>query len=93
MHPNDTKRPDPILASLPNRILATVEDALSNDECSTDAEMARYLADIGLTDEQARHAVSYRDVYRLNMWIGRHTPIRGNVQVRYNGTTGLYEVA
>lgn len=93
MHPHEIKGPDPVLASLPERTLVAVEDALSNDESSTDAEMAQYLLDIGLTEEQARHAVSYRDVYRLNMWIGCYTPIRSPVLVRYNGATGEYETA
>lgn len=92
MHLNDARGPDPYLASLPERILVVVEDALSNGDSSTDAEMAQYLLDIGLTDEQARHAVSYRDVYRLNVWIDCYTPIRSGVQVHYNGIAGEYEV-
>ncbi|WP_057916356.1 hypothetical protein [Lysobacter antibioticus] len=92
MHLYDIKGPDPVLVSLPERVLVVVEDALSNDESSTDAEMAQYLLDIGLTDVLARHAVSYRDVYRLSLWIDCYTPIRSAVRVRCNRTTGEYEI-
>ena len=76
--------PDELLVGLDARILDAVEDALSNDESSTDAELAQYLMDIGLTEAQANRAVSYRDLYRLHLWVAGCTPIRSSVRLRYN---------
>ncbi|WP_394538774.1 hypothetical protein PRJ39_24985 [Lysobacter enzymogenes] len=84
--------PDELLAGLDARILDAVEDTLSNDELSTDAEIARFLMDIGLTEAQAKRAVSYRDVYRLNLWVGGCTPIRSGVRLRYDGETGQFAI-
>lgn len=84
--------PDELLAALDARILDAVEDMLSNDESSTDAELAQFLMDIGLTEAQAKRAVSYRDVYRLNLWVGECTPIRSGVGLRHEYETGQFAI-
>ncbi|WP_394540156.1 hypothetical protein PRJ39_06225 [Lysobacter enzymogenes] len=85
--------PDELLATLDARILDAVEGTLSNDEGSTDAEMAQYLMDLGLSEAQAKRAVCYRALYTLNLWVGDCTPIRSSVGLRYNGATGQFETA
>ena len=57
---------DPILAALPPALLKLVEGSLSNDEVSSDEEMLAYFISNGLTEEQARQALTYRDQY-LNL--------------------------
>ncbi|MEH6413867.1 hypothetical protein [Pseudomonas sp. CGJS7] len=81
------------LAALPATLLELTEAVLSNDESSSNAELARYLTDVGLSVAQARQAVSFRDAYRLNLWVAGCTPIRGGVRLRYNGTTEQFELA
>ncbi|QQQ00991.1 hypothetical protein [Lysobacter enzymogenes] len=83
--------PDELLATLDARLLDAVEDTLSNDEGSTDAEMARYLIDLGLSEAQAKRAICYRALYTLNLWVHEFTPIRSSIALRYNGTTGQFE--
>jgi hypothetical protein len=85
--------PDELLATLDARILDTVEAMSSNDEGSTDAEMAQYLVDLGLNEAQAKRAVCYRALYTFNLWVGECTPIRSSNALRYNGTTGQFEIA
>ncbi|UZW61836.1 hypothetical protein [Lysobacter enzymogenes] len=85
--------PDELLATLDARILDAIEGMLSNDEVSTDAEMAQYLMDVGLSEAQAKRAVCYRALYALNLWAGDCTPIRFNVGLRYNGATRQFEIA
>lgn len=85
--------PDELLAALDARILDSVEATLSNDEGSTDAEMARYLMNLGLSETQAKRAIYYRALYILNLWVGEYSPIRSGIGLRYNGTTGQFEIA
>ncbi|QCW24417.1 hypothetical protein FE772_00775 [Lysobacter enzymogenes] len=84
--------PDELLVALAPRIIHTVEATLSNDEGSTDAEMAQYLMDLGLSEAQAKRAICYRALYTLNLWVGECTPIRSGIRLRYNGTTGQFEI-
>lgn len=84
---------DELLATLDARILDTVEATLSNDEGSTDAEMTQYLMDLGLSEAQAKRAICYRALYTVNLWMGECTPIRSSNALRYNGTTGQFEIA
>ena len=84
--------PDELLATLDPRILDTVEATLSNDEGSTDAEMAQYLMDLGLSEAQAKRAICYRALYTLNLWVGECTPIRSSTGLRYNGKAGQFEI-
>ena len=85
--------PDEVLATLDDRILDAVECTLSNDEGSADAEMAQYLMELGLSEAQAKRAISYWDLYRLNLWIDGCTPIRSGVRLRYDGETGQFAIA
>ncbi|SDZ20252.1 hypothetical protein SAMN04487939_12244 [Lysobacter sp. yr284] len=85
--------PDELLATLDACILDIVEGTLSNDEGSTDAEIAQYLMDLGLSEAQAKRAICYRALYTLNLWVGDYTPIRSSVALRYNGETGQFEIA
>lgn len=66
---------DPILATLPPTLLAFVEGQLSNDEVSSDEEMQEYFIRNGLTEEQARQALTYRDQYLANLYLDGFTPI------------------
>ena len=81
------------LAALPERLIQLVEDTLSNDENSTDAELVLYLNNNGLVREQAIHALRYRELYLSNLWVAGCTPIRGGLRIRLNATTGRYELA
>jgi len=49
---------DPILASLPASLLSFVEDQLSNNDVSPDEELLDHFIANGLTDEQARQALT-----------------------------------
>ena len=84
--------PDELLGTLDARILDTIEATLSNDEGSTDAEMAQRMMDLGLSEAQAKRAICYRALYTLNLWVGAFTPIRSGIGLRYNGTTGQFEI-
>ena len=66
---------DPILAALSPSLLALVEGSLSNDEVSSDEEMLEYFISNGLTEEQARQALTYRDQYLNNIYLEGFTPI------------------
>ncbi|MEG7017447.1 hypothetical protein V1962_25755, partial [Pseudomonas aeruginosa] len=66
---------DPILAALSPSLLAVVEGSLSNDEVSSDEEMQEYFISNGLTEEQARQALTYRDQYLNNIYLDGFTPI------------------
>ncbi|MFO6203994.1 hypothetical protein ACLBVK_33320, partial [Pseudomonas aeruginosa] len=60
---------DLILAALSPSLLALVEGSLSNDEVSSDEEMLEYFISNGLTEEQARQALTYRDQYLNNIYL------------------------
>lgn len=83
---------DPILAALPPSLLAFVEEQLSNDEVSSDEEMLEYLIRNDLTEEQARQALTYRDLYRNNIYLKGFTPIcEGTEALRFNPNTRRFE--
>lgn len=50
---------DPILAAPPPSLLSCVEGQLSNDEVSSDEEMLEHFISNGLTEEQARQALTF----------------------------------
>lgn len=81
------------LAALPMRLIQLVEDTLSNDEASTDAELVQYLISNDLSPEQALHALRYRDLYLAGLWVAGCTPLRGGLRVRFNAAMGRYELA
>ena len=76
---------DPILASLPASLLRFVEDQLSNNEVSSDEELLDDFISNGLTEAQARQALTYRDQYLVNIYLDGFTPIlKGAQALRYN---------
>jgi hypothetical protein len=76
---------DPILTSLPNSLLRLVEDQLSNNDVSPDEELLEHFVGSGLTEIQARQALSYRDQYLTHIYLDGFTPIRlGREALRYD---------
>ncbi|HCE6397594.1 hypothetical protein OGV25_21170 [Pseudomonas sp. P1B16] len=83
---------DPILAALPPSLLSCVEGQLSNDEVSSDEEMLEHFISNGLTEEQARQALTYRDLYLNNLYLDGFTPIcEGTEALRFNPHTRQFE--
>ena len=83
---------DPILASLPPDLLAYVEGQLSNDEVSSDEEMLDYFVANGLTEEQARQALTYRDPYLNHLYLDGFTPITAvDEALHFNPHTRQFE--
>ena len=83
---------DPILTSLPPALLAYVEVQLSNDEVSSDEEMLDYFVANGLTGEQARQALTYRDQYLNNLYLEGFTPITAvDAPLHFNPHTRQFE--
>jgi len=79
---------DSILASLPASLLSFVEDQLSNNDVSPDEELLDHFIANGLTDEQARQALTYRDNYSANIYLEGFTPIRkADEALRFNPAT------
>ncbi|MGE4339563.1 MAG: hypothetical protein AB7E55_26890 [Pigmentiphaga sp.] len=83
---------DPILAVLPPSLVKLVEGSLSNDEVSSDEEMLEYFISNGLTEEQARQALTYRSQYLNNIYLDGFTPITAADEVlRFNALTRQFE--
>jgi len=83
---------DPILASLPASSLRLVEDQLSNNEVSSDEELLDHFISDGLTEEQARQALTYRDQYLANLYLDGFTPIlKGSEALRFNPYSRQFE--
>jgi len=80
---------DPILAALSASLLKLVEGSLSNDEVSSDEEMLAYFIDNGLTEEQARQALTYRDQYLNNIYLDGFTPM--DEALHFNPHTRQFE--
>ncbi len=55
-----------------------VEDVLSNDESSTDAELLTYFTSHGLNQEQASNVLRHRDDYLLNIYLKGHGSLHDN---------------
>ena len=76
---------DPILASLPGSLLRLIEDQLSNSEDSSDEELLTHFVSSGLTEIEARQALSYRNQYLTHIYLDGFTPIRkGREALCYN---------
>lgn len=58
--------------------VAWVEDVLSNDEISRDAELVRYFVRGGLTQQQADAVVRHRDDYLRNAYLNGAGPLHLN---------------
>lgn len=83
---------DPILTSLPEPELRLVEDQLSNNEVSSDEELLHHFVGSGLTEEQARQALTYRDQYLANLYLDGFTPIhKGSEALRFNPYSRQFE--
>ncbi|AZY53488.1 hypothetical protein [Bordetella avium] len=83
---------DPILAVLAPSLLKLVEGSLSNDEVSSDEEMLAYFISNGLTEEQARQALTYRDQYLNNIYLEGFTPVTAvDVALHFNPHTRQFE--
>lgn len=67
---------DLMLASLPATLLAFVEDQLSNNEVSSDEELIEHFLGNGLTEAEARQALTYRGRYLSRVYLEGVTPIR-----------------
>ncbi|OWB27302.1 hypothetical protein ACQR5U_02570 [Xanthomonas oryzae pv. oryzicola] len=78
----------PILAALSPSLLALVEGSLSNDEVSGDEEMREHFIRNGLTEEQARQALTYRNQYLHDIYLEGFTPITSaNEALRFDPHT------
>lgn len=64
---NAAMHTDLLLADLPSSLLAFVEDQLSNNEASDDAELHAAFVAAGLTAAQADVALSQRGAYLLSL--------------------------
>ncbi|APU32792.1 MULTISPECIES: hypothetical protein [Pseudomonadaceae] len=83
---------DPILAALPASLLRLVEDQLSNNDVSSDDEPLDHFISDGLTEEQARQALTYRDQYFVNLLLDGFTPIhKGSEALRFNPYSRQFE--
>ncbi len=83
---------DPILAALPASLLRLVEDQLSNNDASSDDEPLDHFISDGLTEEQARQALTYRDQYFVNLLLDGFTPIhKGSEALRFNPYSRQFE--
>lgn len=83
---------DTILSSVPESLLRFIEDQLSNNEASSDEELLDLLTGNGLTEEQARQALTYRSQYLTYIYLDGFTPIRKADQApRFNPRTRQFE--
>lgn len=83
---------DSILCSVPAKLLRMLEDQLFNDEFSSDEELLAYFIDGGLSEMQARRALTYRDLYLNNLYLEGFTPIlRGKKALRFNPYSRQFE--
>ena len=55
--------------------VAWVEDVLSNDENSTDAELLTYFVSQGLSQEQAKGVLVHRQDYLINIYFTGQGPL------------------
>lgn len=83
---------DPMLTSLPDSLLRLIEDHLSNNEVSSDEELLKQFVDGGLTEAEARQALSYRNQYLTHIYLDGFTPIRkGREALHFNPHSRQFE--
>jgi hypothetical protein len=83
---------DSILSSITIAMLRIVEEQLSNDEISSDAELVDHFIENGLTAAQAQQALTYRSRYSRNIYLDGFTPIlKGEQALRFNPTRRQFE--
>lgn len=81
-----------ILSSLPASALRFVEDQLSNDDVSSNEELLVHFISNGLAEEQARQALTYRDLYLQHIYLEGFTPIlSGAKALRFNPYSRQFE--
>ncbi len=81
---------DPMFEDLSASLLNYVETQLAHDEDSDDDELLVAFVEEGLTEEQARHALTYRDQYSGIVYLPTQTPIRLAGLPRQTGTRSKY---
>lgn len=89
---------DSILSTLTADQLHLVEDQLSNNKVSKDAELETMFIESGLTQLQAIRALKYRDLYLHHFWMFDRTPIREGayalaIDPRTESLVPLYQLA
>lgn len=83
---------DTTLSSLSASALRFVEDQLSNDDVSSNEELLEHFVSNGLTEEQARQALTYRDQYLRHIYLEGFTPILSGAQaLRFNPYSRQFE--
>lgn len=69
---------DDIFKTLSHDQMINIEISFSNDEYSTDEALIEFFTnDLGLTKEQAEHALSFRQLYLDHIFASGHSPIFG----------------
>lgn len=83
---------DTQLSSLSVVALGFVEDQLTNNDVSSDAELFDHFIHHGLTLIQAWQALTYRELYLCNLYLAGFTPIcKGAEALRFNPFTRRFE--
>ena len=83
---------DPILGDITVKQLSFVEDQLSNNEVSSDKDLQKAFVDAGMTEAQAKQALTYRTRYGFNIYAPGRTPIlAGDEAYRFNPHTRLFQ--
>jgi hypothetical protein len=83
---------DVILSSITIAMLRLVEDQLSNNDAASDQELLEYFVASGLSEVQARQALSYRSLYERHIYLDGFTPIlKGDEAIRYNPISRKFE--
>lgn len=84
---------DDIFKTLSHDQMVNIEASLANDENSTDEELIEFFTDeLGLTKEQAEHAVSFREQYFVNIFAEGQSPIFGEDNCfKFNPNTKDFE--
>lgn len=83
---------DSLLATLSAETLRFVEDQLSNNEVASDDELLNAFIEEGLSEVQARQALTYRDQYLLHIYKDGSTPIRQGAQaLRFDPRSRRFE--
>lgn len=83
---------DSTLAALPASLLRFVEDQLSNNDASSDDELLDHFVANGLSEVQARQALTYRDRYLGRIYLDGFTPIRKESEaLRFNPHSRQFE--
>jgi hypothetical protein len=84
---------DCLLSSLPDAMRCQLEEQLSQNLASSDAELYAHFIASGLTELQATRAIHYRRLYRNNSFLEGYTPIlKGGHALRFNPARRQFEL-